>query len=239
MKLTDRQIKNLKPKSERYEVWEGRGFGIRVFPSGIKSWVYMYRFDGKAKRITFGNYPKMSVAVAHAAFGKALADLEKGIDPGVAMVNEARHKTFKSINFFMVDAYWSIGKRIVEEEQKGEQRTEYGAYLLRNLSKFLSAEFGQGFSERSLRNIRQFYLCFPIRSTLWTELTWSHYKSLVRIENPKTRDWYAAECIANNWSVRALDRQISSLYYERLLSSTDRTPVLKEAEEKTRIYKPT
>lgn len=87
MKLTDRQIKNLKPKPERYEIWEGRGFGIRVFPSGIKSWVYMYRFDGKAKRITFGNYPKMSVAVAHAAFGKALADLEKGIDPGAAMVN--------------------------------------------------------------------------------------------------------------------------------------------------------
>jgi integrase len=87
MKLTDRQIKNLKPKLERYEAWEGRGFGIRVFPSGIKSWVYMYRFDGKAKRITFGNYPKMSVAKAHLSFGKALADLETGIDPGAAMVN--------------------------------------------------------------------------------------------------------------------------------------------------------
>jgi integrase len=87
MKLTDRQIKNLKPKSERYEVWEGRGFGIRVFPSGIKSWVYMYRFDCKAKRITFGNYPQMSVAEAHAAFGKALTDLEKGIDPGATLVN--------------------------------------------------------------------------------------------------------------------------------------------------------
>lgn len=87
MKLTDRQVKNLKPKADRYEAWEGRGFGIRVFPSGKKSWVYMYRFNGKSKRITFGSYPKMSVAKAHAAFGKALADLEKGIDPGAALVN--------------------------------------------------------------------------------------------------------------------------------------------------------
>jgi predicted nuclease of restriction endonuclease-like (RecB) superfamily len=150
------------------------------------------------------------------------------------ILDEARYKTFKSINFLMVDAYWHIGKRIVEEEQKGEQRAEYGSYLLRDLAKFLTTEFGPGFSEQSLRNMRQFYLLFPIRSTLWSELTWSHYKLLIRIENPKARDWYATECIANNWSVRALDRQISSLYYERLLSSTDKAPLLKEAEEKTK-----
>lgn len=86
MKLTDRQIKNLKPKSQRYEVWEGNGFGIRVFPTGKKSWVYMYRFQRKTRRITFGSYPKITVAVAHAIYGKSLADLEKGIDPGASMV---------------------------------------------------------------------------------------------------------------------------------------------------------
>ncbi len=89
-------MKNLKPKPERYEVWEGRGFGIRVSTSGIKSWVCMYRIDGKAKRITFGNYPKMSVAEAHAAFGKALADLDKGIDPGATMVNSNKENRLAS-----------------------------------------------------------------------------------------------------------------------------------------------
>ena len=86
-KLTDRQVKNLKPKEDRYEVWEGNSFGIRVFPSGKKSWVYMYRHQGRARRITFGQYPKMTVAEAHAAYGNALSDLEKGIDPGINKVN--------------------------------------------------------------------------------------------------------------------------------------------------------
>jgi integrase len=85
-KLTDRQISNLKPKENRYEIWEGNGFGIRVFPSGHKSWVFMYRFEGKARRITFGNYPKVTVAEAHTAYGKALSDLENGIDPGANLV---------------------------------------------------------------------------------------------------------------------------------------------------------
>lgn len=86
MKLTDRQIKNLKPKPERYEVWEGNGFGIRIFPTGKKSWIWMYRFEGRIKRMTFGHYPKISVAKAHEAHGKALAELEKGIDVGAKLV---------------------------------------------------------------------------------------------------------------------------------------------------------
>ena len=86
MKLTDRQIKNLKSKSQRYEVWEGNGFGIRVSTTGKKSWIYMYRFQGRTRRVTFGNYPKLSVAEAHAAYGKTLASLEKGIDPGSSIV---------------------------------------------------------------------------------------------------------------------------------------------------------
>lgn len=88
--LTDRQIKNLKPKAERYEIWEGNGFGIRVFPTGKKSWVFMYRFEGSIKRMTFGHYPKMSVAEAHEAHGKALAELEKGIDVGAKLVTANR-----------------------------------------------------------------------------------------------------------------------------------------------------
>lgn len=122
MKLTDRQIKNLKPKSERYEVWEGRGFGIRVFPSGIKSWVYMYRFDGKAKRITFGNYPNMSVAQAHAAFGKALADLEKEIDPGATMVNLNKENrlapTVEALALEYIEKWAKPRKRSWEEDER-------------------------------------------------------------------------------------------------------------------------
>jgi len=128
----------------------------------------------------------------------------------------------------MVDAYWSIGKRIVEEEQKGEKRAEYGIYLLRDLAKCLTAEFGPGFSEQGLRNMRQFYVVFPIRSTLWSELTWSHYRLLIRIENENARKFYGEEAVSSNWSVRALERQINSLYYERLQSSKEKSPVISE-----------
>ena len=122
MKLTDRQVKNLKSKPERYEVWEGRGFGIRVFPSGIKSWVYMYRFNGKSKRITFGNYPKMSVAEAHAAFGKALADLEKEIDPGATLVNLNREDrqtpTVEALALEYIEKWAKPRKRSWEEDER-------------------------------------------------------------------------------------------------------------------------
>ena len=149
------------------------------------------------------------------------------------ILHKARHNAFKAINFFMVDAYWNIGKRIVDEEQKGEKRAEYGAYLLRDLAQFLTAEFGQGFSEQGLRNMRQFYVLFPIRSTLWSELTWSHYKLLIRIENENARKFYGEEAISANWSVRALERQINSLYYERLLSSKEKSSVIDEMKNNT------
>jgi predicted nuclease of restriction endonuclease-like (RecB) superfamily len=149
------------------------------------------------------------------------------------ILHTARNKAFKSVNFLMVEAYWNIGRRIVEEEQQGEKRAEYGAHLLRDLAKFLTAEFGQGFSEQSLRNMRQFYLSFPIRSTLWSELTWSHYKLLIRVGNEKARGFYGEEAVSSNWSVRALERQINSLYYERLLSSKEKSIVIDEMKEKT------
>ncbi len=147
---------------------------------------------------------------------------------------KARGNIYRTINFEMVTAYWDIGRLIIEEEQKGKQKSDYGEYLLKNLSSSLSRDFGNGFSEQSLRNMRQFYRIFPIRSTLWSELTWSHYKILIRVENENARKFYGDECVKSNWSVRALERQVYSFYYERLLSSRNKIPVVKEAGQKTK-----
>ena len=144
---------------------------------------------------------------------------------------KAREKSYRAVNFIMVEAYWNIGKLIIEGEQKGKQKADYGAYLLKDLSDRLTGDFGDGFSEQSLRNMRQFYTLFPIRSALRSELSWTHYKSLVHVENKKARDFYAKEAVENSWSVRALQRQIDSLYYERLLSSKDKSIVKKEADK--------
>ena len=133
----------------------------------------------------------------------------------------------------MVYAYWHIGKRIVEEEQDGAERAKYGKRQIEQLSKQLTVEFGKGLSVRNLRNMRSFYQTFPIRNALRTELNWTHYRCLIRIEEKKARQWYMEEAIAQNWSARALERQVSTLYYERLLSSKEPTPVVKEAEVKT------
>ena len=99
----------------------------------------------------------------------------------------ARDNAYKQVNFTMVEAYWNIGKQIVEEEQKGEDRAKYGLYLIKELSRQLNDEFGKGFSQQSIRNMRQFYNCFPIRSTLWSELSWSRYKLLIRIQDKDAR----------------------------------------------------
>ncbi|MBU1668468.1 DUF1016 family protein [bacterium] len=150
------------------------------------------------------------------------------------ILQTARNNAYKQVNFIMVEAYWNIGKQIVEEEQKGEDRAKYGSYLIKELSKQLSDEFGKGYSQQSLRNMRQFYNAFPIRSTVWSELSWSHYKLLIRVEDENTRDWYMEESVKSHWSVRALERQIGTHYYERLLSSRDKQGVEIEAQEKTK-----
>ena len=146
------------------------------------------------------------------------------------IIVDSRQTVLQTVNHAMVQAYWNIGRLIIEYEQKGESKAEYGAQQLEYLAEKLQAGFGRGFDER---NMRRFYLTYPIWNAVRTELNWTHYRALIRVENQKARDWYTAECIANNWSARALDRQISSLYYERLLSSTDKIPVSKEAAEKT------
>lgn len=129
-------------------------------------------------------------------------------------------------------SYWSIGKLIVEDEQNGNFRAEYGKNVLENLSNKLSKEFGSGFSIRSLQQTKKFYLLFPNTNALRSQLTWTHYRSLLRVENENARNWYIEEAIKEYWSSRQLDRQISTMYYERLLSSQDKKSVITEANDK-------
>ncbi len=150
------------------------------------------------------------------------------------ILQEARDTAYKQVNFIMVEAYWHIGQQIVEEEQKGEDRAKYGSYLVKELSEKLTADFGKGFSKQSLWNMKQFYQAFPILSTLWRELSWSHYKLIIRLKDEGARAWYMQEAVKANWSVRALERQIGTHYYERLLSSREKEPVIEEAQEKTK-----
>ena len=149
------------------------------------------------------------------------------------VLHNARASAYRAVNFVMVEAYWNIGRMIVEEEQQGKERADYGAFIVRNLSIRLTVEFGKGFAEQSLRNMRQFFLSIPIRSALRSELTWTHYKALIRVERPEARSWYLNEAADQNWSTRALERQINSLYYERMLMSRDKAPVMEEMREKT------
>jgi len=145
----------------------------------------------------------------------------------------ARNKVTRAVNFAMAEAYWQIGRLIVEEEQKGAEKAEYGVYLIRNLSRKMTSELGKGFTETNLKYMRQFYLAFKNSHTLCDQLSWSHYRLLIRIQNEDARNWYMTEAAQQNWSVRALQRQINSLYYERLLSSRNKPPVIKEAKGKT------
>ena len=144
----------------------------------------------------------------------------------------SRHQLVRAVNTTMVQTYWQIGKIIVEDEQSGKARAEYGRQVLENLAKELQREFGKGFNGRNLRNMRAFYLSFPIWNAVRTELSWTHYRILLRVENIQARAWYLNECVEQHWSVRALERQIGVLYYERLLSSQDKSPVKAEAQNK-------
>lgn len=144
------------------------------------------------------------------------------------MIRRGRQQAKRSVNQVMVQAYWQVGRLIVEFEQGGQERATYGARLLDHLASRLTAEFGKGFAVQSLRNYRQLYLTFPggeIRSTPWSELGWSHVKTIMRVTDPSARQGYAREAVAQTWSVAALDRQISTFYYQRLLSSQDQDSV--------------
>lgn len=160
------------------------------------------------------------------------ADLFQGIRD---ILLAARTQVRQTVNTTMVQAYWQIGRLIVEDEQGGEKRAEYGKSVLNALSQRLTDEFGKGYTPANLRNFRQFYLGFSWEEICYTacsELSWSHYRCLMRVENKTTRAWYANEATTQSWSVRALDRQISTLYYERLLGSPKQDGVREEAANK-------
>lgn len=153
-----------------------------------------------------------------------------------SIVSEARAESASAINQAMIKAYWRIGQRIVEEDQGGNFRAEYGDRTLSRMAQELTRNLGKGFSERNLRNYRQFYLDYPngeIWNTRVPNLTWSHIRALLRVDNPEARQWYMKEASEQMWSVRTLDRNISTQYYFRLLSSHAKDKVENEMVEKT------
>lgn len=144
-----------------------------------------------------------------------------------SVLNAARQKVYSTANFAMVEAYWNIGKLIVEK-QGGKATAEYGTGLLKELSLQMTQDFGKGFTVTNLKYMRQFYLAFPNGHTLCDHLSWSHYRLLMRVENEKARSFYQEECTKSNWSVRQLERQINTFFYERLLASREKEPVAAE-----------
>ena len=187
-----------------------------------------------------------------------------------SIVSKARSKAFAAVNYSLVERNWRIGQRIVEEEQNGASRAEYGKHVIEVASAALTKEFGKGFSETNIMNFKKFYLKFKeltIPQTLSEEfkkqkhqtlsdessllpqkgqtqsaqfelrlLPWSHYERLIRVEDKKAREWYAKEAFEQGWSFRTLNRNINTLYYERLLMSKDKAPVEKEMKEKTNEF---
>ncbi len=163
------------------------------------------------------------------------------------IVQQARQQAYTAVNTAMVQAYWLIGKRIIEEEQGGKKRAEYGKQTIKVLSQELIKGLGKGFSVQSLKNFRQFYLTFPDlpigsaarspspqkSSAPWSFLTWSHFKAIMRVSDPAARNYYIQETAKNSWSTRTLDRNIATQYYQRLLASQVKEPVIEEMQQKT------
>lgn len=142
------------------------------------------------------------------------------------IINDARANAVRSVDFCRVQMYWHLGKRILEEEQQGKARADYGTYLIRNLAKAIEPEYGSGFGVRQLEQARQFYRIYPIANTLRSQLNWSQYRRLIQIEDPDKREYYELESVNNAWTARETGRQIDSLLYERLLASNDKDAVL-------------
>lgn len=187
-----------------------------------------------------------------------------------SIVSKARSKAFAAVNYSLVERNWRIGQRIVEEEQNGASRAEYGKHVIEVASAALTKEFGKGFSETNIMNFKKFYLKFKEltipqtvseefkkqkQQTLSDELSshfqkgqtppaqfelrllpWSHYERLIRVEDKKAREWYAKEAFEQGWSFRTLNRNINTLYYERLLMSKKKQPVVNEMQDKTKAY---
>lgn len=143
------------------------------------------------------------------------------------ILESARNQVYSTANSAMVRAYWSIGKSIVEQ-QGTDDRAEYGKNLISELSAQLTRDFGKGFTPTNLRYMRQFYLTFPNCHALRDELSWTHYRMIMKVEDENARNFYVEECAKSNWSTRQLERQINSFYYQRLLSSRNKEDVSAE-----------
>lgn len=142
------------------------------------------------------------------------------------IIQEARTHAVRSVDFCRVQMYWAIGQRIVEKEQQGKERAEYGTYLIKRLAQEIEPEFGSGFGERQLQRCRQFFQLYPNASALRSQLNWSQYRMLIQIPDPDKREYYELEAVNEGWTGRQLERQINSMLYERLLLSNDKEAVL-------------
>ena len=173
-----------------------------------------------------------------------MKDIENPLDPSFVadiqnIIDQGRRKAYSSVNSVMLMTYWRIGERIILEEQHGSKRAEYGKQLINKLSKQLTEKYGEGLSPRTLREYRQFYLCFPdaeIWRTCAPNLTWSHFRTLCRESSETARIWYMNESVSEGWSVRTLQRNINSQYYFRLLQSPQQDNVKKEMHQLTDRY---
>ncbi len=154
------------------------------------------------------------------------------------IIEEARSRVARSINHEKTVAYWYIGRRIVEEEQEGLARAKYGKQLIAQLAKQLTIEYGEGFSANNLWRMKDLYLGFPILDSLRQELTWTHYRTLVKIDDVEKRGFYIAETIKNAWNVRQMERQIHSLLYERLLINQEKESILAIAKGEKQPFDP-
>ena len=146
------------------------------------------------------------------------------------LIVQARQQVLRHVDVVQVRTCWHIGRHIVEFEQGGQARAAYGKRLLPQLGQALSQEFGKGFDERNLRNMRAFFQQFPNWNALRSELSWTHYRLLLRVDAPEARNWYMQEAATQNWSTRVLERHLGTLYYERLLSSQERAALMAQTQ---------
>ena len=142
------------------------------------------------------------------------------------IINDARAHAVRSVDFCRVQMYWAIGQRIVEKEQQGKERADYGTYLIKRLAQEIEPEYGSGFGERQLKFCRQFYKTYPNGNALRSQLNWTQYRMLIQIPDPDKREYYELETVNEGWTGRQLERQINSMLYERLLLSNDKESVL-------------
>jgi hypothetical protein len=147
------------------------------------------------------------------------------------LIADARQRALRAVDVIQVQTCWQVGRHIFEFEQGGAARAAYGKRLLPLLAERLTQEFGKGFDERNLRHMRAFFQAFPNWDAVRSELSWTHYRLLTRVDKAEARQWYMHEAVGQNWSSRALERQIGTLYYERLLLSQDKAAVADEARQ--------